>query len=95
MIFYGVEGCIDRHAPLKKLNKKLLNKISKPWINKYILKMISYRDRLFKKKKEYPLNQHAKQSYTLFRNHITREIKKAKRKYYNEFFENNLNNMKT
>ena len=83
MIFYGVEGCIDRHAPLKKLNKKL-NKISKPWIIKYILKMISHRDRLFKKKKEYP-----------FRSRITREIKEAKRKYYNEFFENNLNNMKT
>ena len=56
--------------------------------------MISHRDRLLKKKKEYPLNQYTKQSYTLFRNRITREIKKAKRKYYNEFFENNLNNMK-
>ena len=56
--------------------------------------MISHHVRLFQKKKEYPLNQHTKQSYTLFRNRITREIKKAKRKYYNEFFENNLNNMK-
>ena len=51
---WRVEGCIDRHAPLKKLIKKLLNKISKPWINKYILKMISHRDRLFKKKKNTP-----------------------------------------
>ena len=91
---WRLEGCIDRHAPLKKMNKKQLNKISKPWINKFILKMISHRDRLFKKKKEDPLNQHIKQSYNLFRNHTTREIKKSRRKYYKEYFEGNLNNMK-
>ena len=89
-----LEGCIDRHAPLKKLTKKQLNKISKPWINKFILKMISHRDRLFRRKKEDPLNQHIKHSYNLFRNRITREIKKSKRKHYKEFFEGNLNNMK-
>ena len=41
-----------------------------------------------------PLNQHIKRSYNLFRNRITREIKKAKRKYYKEYFDANLNNMK-
>ena len=56
--------------------------------------MISHRDRLFRRKKEDPLNQHIKHSYNLFRNRITREIKKSKRKYYKEFFEGNLNNMK-
>ena len=65
---WRLEGCIDRHAPLKKLNKKQLNKISKPWINKFILKMISHRNRLFRKKEEDPLNQHIKHSYNLFRN---------------------------
>ena len=91
---WRLDGCIDRHAPLKKMNKKQLNKISKPLINKFILKMISHRDRLFKKKKEDPLNQHIKQSYNLFRNRTTREIKKSRRKYYKEYFEGNLNNMK-
>ena len=56
--------------------------------------MISHRDRLFKKKKEDPLNQHIKHSYNLFRNRTTREIKKSRRKYYKEYFEGNLNNMK-
>ena len=38
--------------PLKKLYKKQLNKISKPWINKYILKIVHHRDRLFKEKEK-------------------------------------------
>ena len=56
--------------------------------------MISHRDRLFRGKIEDPLIQHIKHSYNLFRNRITREIKKSKRKYSKEFFEGNLNNMK-
>ena len=91
---WRLEGCIDRHAPLKKMNKKQLNKISKRWINKFLLKMISHRDRLFKKKKEDPLNQHVKHSYNLFRNRTIREIKISRRKHYKEYFEGNLNNMK-
>ena len=50
--YWRLEGCIDRHAPLKKLNKKQLNKLSKPWINNSILKMIKHRDSLFQKKKK-------------------------------------------
>ena len=77
---WRVEGCIDRHAPIKKISKKQVNKISKPWINNYILKMINHRDKLFHKKKKDPLNQRIKSAYNLFRNRITREIKKAKKK---------------
>ena len=76
---WRVEGCVNRHAPIKKLNKKQVKKMSKPWINNYILKMISYRDRLFHKKKQDPLNHKAASLYNLFRNRITREIKKAKK----------------
>ena len=50
-----IENCLDHHAPLKKLNRKQNRKISEPWINNYIIKMISHRNRLFKKKKENPL----------------------------------------
>ena len=58
---WRLDGCIDHHAPL---NKKQLNKISKPWINKYILKMITLCDRLFRKTKEDTLNQHIKRSFS-------------------------------
>ena len=91
---WRLEACVDRHAPIKKLNKKQINKQSKPWISKQIVKMIKHRDRLFHKKKDNPLNQQIKNAYNLFRNRITREIRKEKKKYYKEFFENNLNNMK-
>ena len=33
-------------------------------------------------------------AYNLFRNHITREIKKAKKVYYKNYFHDNINNMK-
>ena len=55
--------------------------------------MIRLRDRLFHKRKDL-LNQHVRIAYNLFRNRITREIKKVKNKFYKEYFENNLNNMK-
>ena len=45
-----LETCIDKHAPMKKLNRKQIIKLSKPWINNLILKLISHRERLFKKK---------------------------------------------
>ena len=56
--------------------------------------MISHRERLLHRKKEEPNNHHLVKSHKLFRNRITREIKKAKKKYYNEYFEDNISNMK-
>ena len=35
---WRVEGCIERHAPLKNLNTKQIKINCKPWINGYILK---------------------------------------------------------
>ena len=45
-----MENCIDLHAPIKKLNRKQIRETSKPWINLYIIKMISYRNKLGKRK---------------------------------------------
>ena len=53
-----------------------LKKQSKPWMNKYILKLISHREILFSKDKKDPTDERAKHNYKLFRNRITREIKK-------------------
>ena len=89
---WRVEGCIDRNAPLKRLNNKQ-QKMLNPWINKNI-KMISHRERLLHRKKDDPTNHHLERAYKLFRNRITREIKKSKKKYYKEYFENNISNMK-
>ena len=58
------------------------------------MKLIYERDKYLDKKKCKPDDLGLDRLYKLFRNRVTREIKKAKRKYYKEYFENNLNNMK-
>ena len=90
---WKMEGCVNHHAPIKKLTRKEIKKMKNPWITNNILKLISHRDRLFHKTKKKPSNNHTKSAYKLFRNRVTREIK-AKREYYKIYFENNLNNMK-
>ena len=62
----GIENCLEKHAPLTKLNKIQSQKITKPWISKTILKLISYRERLFKQKKYNP-NHQTNRAYSLFR----------------------------
>ena len=91
---WRLEGCINRHGPIKKLTRKELKKTTKPWINNYIIKMISHKDRLFHQKIKNPLNIRIKCAYNIFRNRVTREIKKAKKEYYKHYFEANLTNMK-
>ena len=87
-------GCVNRHAPIKKLTRKEIKKMKNPWITNNILKLISHIDRLFHKIKKTLQIIIPKVHYKLFRNRVTREIKKAKREYYKIYFENNLNNMK-
>ena len=81
-------------CPYKKKTKKDLKKKTKPWINNYIIKLIFHKDKLFHRKIKNPLNIRLKCAYNLFRNRVTREIKKAKKEYYKNFFETNLSNMK-
>ena len=56
--------------------------------------MITHRNSLFLKKKNHPSNDGIKTTYNLFRNRVNREVKKAKRDYFQTYFRNNLNNMK-
>ena len=76
---WRIEDCVERHVPIKKINKKQSKRSTKPWINNEIIKMIGHRDRRFHRKKDNPLNHRIRSAYNLFRNHITREIKKAKK----------------
>ena len=68
--------------------------MSKPWIPNELIKMINVRNKLFQRKKRQPNNLNIKNLYKLFRNKINREMKKSKRDHYNQFFENNSNNLK-
>ena len=74
--FLKLEGCADRHAPIKKLSPREIKLKSKPWITTDIVKRIKYRDKLFERKKRQPNNEEIKRLYNLFRNRVSRDIKK-------------------
>ena len=42
-----LEGCVDRHAPIKELNQRENKLINKPWITKEIIKLIQKRNCIF------------------------------------------------
>ena len=91
---WRLKGCVDRHAPLKKLNKKQSKLQSKPWITKDILKQIKDRNKLFIKMKKNPHDNVIQDRYKTLRNKITDNIRKSKKDYYNKFFDENVNNLK-
>ena len=46
-----LKGCVERHAPLKKLTSKEIKLKHKPWITVDINKMIKIKNKLFQHKK--------------------------------------------
>ena len=93
--FYNkLEGCVNRHAPVKKLKPKEVKLVQKPWISKELNKMIKIKNKLFYRKKRQPNNTNVKRLYNLFRNRVNRELKKSKIDYYSQYFEDNSKNSK-
>ncbi len=48
---WRLDGCTERHAPMKKLSPHEIKLKIKPWINRDIQKLIKVRDKLFARKK--------------------------------------------
>ena len=93
--FYSkLEGAVNRHAPLKKLSPKEIKVKSEPWLNAEILKMIKIRNKVFNRKKRQPNNEICKRLYNLLRNRINRDLKKSKKQYYEQYFIDNVNNIR-
>ena len=44
-----LEKVIDKHSPFKKLNKKLMSALQKPWVTKGIIKAINIKNKIHKK----------------------------------------------
>ena len=89
-----LEACVNRHAPLKRASPKKLKLECKPWITQDIQKLIKYRNRLFRKKKKDPNNQNTLRLYKMFRNRVNREIKKNKKQFFNDYFDQYCNDSK-
>ena len=92
--YWRLKGCVDRHAPLKRLTPKEAKLKNKPWISDEINKMIKIKIKLFHRKKRQPNSSKIKKLYNLFRNRVNKELKKAKRSYYTKYFTDNSNNVK-
>ena len=92
--YWRLEKCVERHAPLKKLNKKEVKLSSKPWITLEIEKLIKIRNKIFNRKKRQPNNENVKCLYNLFRNRVNRDLKKSKKSYYKTYFEESKNDIK-
>ena len=91
---WRLDGCAERHAPVKKLNPKNVKLRLNMWMTPEILKMIRIRDRLFARKKREPDNVTVREAYNKIRNKVSRETSKAKRNHHKSFFENNNNNIR-
>ena len=92
--FWRLEGCVDRHAPIKKLNCRDIKLKVKPLITAELSKMIKIKNKLFGKKKRQPINENVKYLYNIFRNRVNRELKKSKKTYYAAYFEEHSKNIK-
>ena len=87
--YFKIEGCVNRHAPYKKLTPKEVKLNGKPWISNELIKMINIKNKLFYRKKRQPNNENVKRLYNIFRNRVNRELNKSKKDYYSKYFEDN------
>ena len=87
---WRLNGCVDRHAPMKKLNAKQTKLKFKPWISPRLEKMIDTKNKLFKRRKRQPSNDNIRYLHNLFRNRVNRELKN----YYTSYFQEHRNNIK-
>ena len=77
-------------APVRRLNKKEINILTRPWITNGILKSIKDLDiihRTFLKEKDDEKNKNLFKSYKIKRNMIKVLIRQSKRDYFANVFE--------
>ena len=93
----NINTLITKHAPIKKLNKKQRKFLQKPWLTWSIQNSILKKNRLFKKfiKCKNPNTKTQEyDEYKLYRNWLSTLMKKRKQKYFNNYFQTNVKNIK-
>ena len=91
-----VNTLINSHALFKKLNKKQRKFQQKPWFTKGIQNAIEKKNRLFKKYIKFgDCNKNIfHQEYKTYQNSLSILLKQSKKSYYNNYFRNNINNIR-
>ena len=88
---------ISNHAPLRKTRKRELKFQSKPWITFGSQKSIVIKSSLFGKfmrSTNSIIKEKLHNGYKSYRNMISTLLKQSRKKYYNKYFKDNVNNMK-
>ena len=90
---------LDVHAPMTEIkqSKKQRRQNAKPWITNNILKLIRAKDKTYHQlikesnatKKESVMIKYKEQ-----KNEITKQIRRSKKFYYNQYFTKNSSNLK-
>ena len=92
-----IDSLLDTHAPAEKLNKKELKFLTKPWITQGLQNSVKKKNNIYSKfvkcknkiQKEFHHN-----SYKNFRNLLSTLLKMAKEKYFTNFFNENIKDIK-
>lgn len=97
--FYNkIDYLLDEHAPYKRITQREKRLQLKPWITKSIKNDMLKRNKLFKKycQIEQPDRKLiAFNKYKLLRNEVKQKIAKSKKVYYEKYFQENKNDLKS
>ena len=77
---------VNKHAPIKQISRRQAKQLTKPWITRGIRASIKIKNKLFASGQE--------ERYKYYRNKICRLTRISKRNYFNNYFNDNLTNMK-
>ena len=85
--FYNrFNNCVNKHAPMKVISKWKVKQLSKPWITKGIRASIKIKNILLASGNEI--------KYKLYRNSICSLTRLSKKKYYYDYFNAHITNIK-
>ena len=92
-----IDRLLETHAPLKKLNKKELKFLTKPWITQGLQNSIKKKNNIyseFVKCKNQKLKEFYHNNYKTYRYILSTLLKMEKGKYFTNFFNENIKDIK-
>ena len=88
-----IDILLEAYAPLKKLNKKELEFLTKPWITQGLQNSIKNKNNIYSKLvkcKNQNLKEFYHNNYKTYRNLLSTLFKRAKQKYFTKSFNENI-----
>lgn len=84
-LVHNIETLLDKHAPRKKVSKRKLKYLKKPWIDNELLKEIKHKNTLYSLQKQTPTTLNIN-NYRNQRNLITKRLRNKKKRYFADYF---------